>query len=394
MRCIVQKFGGTSVATLERIRNVADIIAKQKANGDNIAVVVSAMAGVTNKFVEYVQNLDASEGDPEYDQVVSSGELVTAGLLAIALKNKGLKSRSYSSWQVPIRTNGRYGQAIIENVDPKNLKIDLQQDIIPVVCGFQGISNENRVTTLGRGGSDLTAVAVASALNADLCEIYSDVDGVYTVDPNIYPNAKRLEQINYREMLKIASQGAKVLQEQSVNYAMQKKVIVRVASSFVEGSGTIISGEISSKQFCGLAVTHNLSHIRITYENYENFLKILELLKQNSVSYEIYKNNHQNKFTILVDRRKDFFILNLLKNSNFISGIKTEIPRKHLSKISVIGSLGLSLKIYDEMIAELIKNKIDVIISFLGDGQIDLIIASTQLMDAISFLHKYCGLDK
>ena len=391
--CIVQKFGGTSVATLERINKVAEIVAENRAQNKNIVVIVSAMAGVTNKFVEYVQNLNASEGDPEYDQVVSSGELVTAGLLAIALKNKGISARSYASWQVPIFTDDRYGQAKIKNIDAADLKKKLEEGIVPVVCGFQGVSSENRTTTLGRGGSDLTAVAVAAALNAELCEIYSDVDGVYTVDPNIYPNARKIESVNYREMLIMAAQGAKILQEQSVSYAMEKNVIVRVASSFVKGSGTIISGNASAKSFCGIAVTHHLSHLRISYEKIEDRAEILDLLKKNSINYEIYKNHCPKKVKIILDKRREPTAIALLKNCKFVSDVKPEVSRKHLSRISVIGK-NCSEESREQMVNLLKNNKIYVLDGVVYDYQIDLLVASNQLIEAISFLHKYCGLDQ
>ena len=394
MTCIVQKFGGTSVATLERINNVADIVAKSKAKGTDIIVVVSAMAGVTNKFVEYVQNLNASEGDPEYDQVVSSGESVTAGLLAIALKNRGLNARSYASWQVPIKTDDRHGRATISDVEVENLQRDLKNGIVPVVCGFQGLSPENRITTFGRGGSDLTAVAVASAVEADLCEIYSDVDGVYTVDPNIYPDAKKLEHVNYGEMLKMAAQGAKVLQEQSVSYAMRKNVIIRVASSFIDGAGTIISGEISSKPFIGLAVTHNLSHIRVAYASAEDLEKIKNLLEFNHIDFSILKQNQcKNKITIVVDKRKDWITVNLLKNSESVVSVKREVARRHLSKISVIGR-DCSEKNCIETVEAMKNIKLEVINPSVGDYQTDFLVSSSQLTEAISFLHQYCGLDK
>ncbi|MDR1335162.1 MAG: aspartate kinase, partial [Holosporaceae bacterium] len=192
MPCVVQKFGGTSVATLERICNVADIIARTvKLRHKKPVVVVSAMAGVTNKFVKFVNEMGVFEGDAEYDQVVSSGELVTAGLVAIALRRVGIAARSFAAWQVPIVTDANYGHSVINHVCPTNIMASLEGGAVPVICGFQGINAENKITTLGRGGSDLTAVAVASAVAAEQCEIYSDVDGVYTMDPNFFPEARK-----------------------------------------------------------------------------------------------------------------------------------------------------------------------------------------------------------
>lgn len=388
MACIVQKFGGTSVATLERIRHVAELIAEAHAS-QQVAVVVSAMAGVTNKFVEYAQNLGGFEGDADYDSAVSSGELVTAGLLAITLKNMGLKSRSYAGWQVPIETSSNYGSAVIQSVDPNNLVKDLQEGTIPVVCGFQGISPENRITTLGRGGSDLTAVAVSDALNADLCEIYSDVDGVYTVDPNLYPQACRIDKIHYNEMKEMATLGAKVLQEQSVDYAMKKNVRIRVASSFVKNEGTIICSDISEKKFSGLAVTPNLSQFKICHK-LESHLPIVELLEQYLIRGEILKVSDK-KFSILIDRQKIPLLQNLLSKENCISNVKREIVRRNFSRISVIGS-EFTPRDSEKLISVLGEAKIEVFYCSIRKNGINLIVLTENLLKSIDVLHKSCRL--
>lgn len=390
MTRLVQKFGGTSVATLDRIKNVANIVAESRANGDHeIVVVVSAMAGVTNKFVDCVNALGANEGHPEYDTVLSSGELVTAGLTAIALENVGIKSRSYASWQVPIYTDNNYGRAVIQSVDPSVIGKDLEHGIVPVVCGFQGVSQEGKITTLGRGGSDLTAVAIASAINADLCEIYSDVDGVYTVDPNLYNGAHRIDEICYTEMLEMASQGAKVLQEQSVSYAMEKNVVIRVASSFIKAPGTIISPTTPPKEFCGIAVASNLSQLQASYtgdlENIRNFLA------KYFIQCDLIES--KTKVKILVDKKHAPVASELLKNSDFVSDVRYKFSRKPLSRISVVG-LSANKKNSGKFIAELKKNKIDLFEYISDDRKINLIVARDQLLEAISVLHKYCGLDK
>lgn len=388
MACIVQKFGGTSVATLERIKHVAELIAEAHAT-KQVAVVVSAMAGVTNKFVEYAQNLGSFEGDADYDSVVSSGELVTAGLLAITLKKMGLKSRSYAGWQVPIETSCNYGSATIQSVDPTNLKNDLQEGIIPVICGFQGISPENRITTLGRGGSDLTAVAVSDALKADLCEIYSDVDGVYTVDPNLYPQACRIEKIHYNEMKEMAALGAKVLQEQSVDYAMKKNVCVRVASSFVKNEGTIICSDIFEKKFSGLAVTQNLSQFKICHK-LESHLPIIELLEQYLIRGEFLKISN-GRFSILIDRQKIPLMQSLLFKESYISNVKQEIVRKNFSRISVIGSEPMQDD-SEKLISVLKEAKIEVFYCSIGKNGINLIVLTENLLKSIDILHKSCRL--
>ncbi|MCR4623710.1 MAG: aspartate kinase [Alphaproteobacteria bacterium] len=388
MACIVQKFGGTSVATLERIKHVAELIAEAHAT-KQIAVVVSAMAGVTNKFIEYAQNLGSFEGDADYDSVVSSGELVTAGLLAITLKNMGLKSRSYAGWQIPIKTSSNYGSAVIQSVDPTNLEKDLQEGIIPVICGFQGISSENRITTLGRGGSDLTAVAVSDALKAELCEIYSDVDGVYTVDPNLYPQARRIDKVHYNEMKEMAASGAKVLQEQSVDYAMKKNVRIRVASSFVENEGTIICSDVSSKKFVGLAIIQNLAQLRI-HHKLKSHIPIIELLEKWFARCEVLKIS-DGKFSILVDRQKVSLIQNLLSKENYISNIKQEMVRKSLSRISVIGS-SLTQKDRNKIESTLNRAKIEVFYCSIRKNGINLIVLTESLLKSMDVLHKSCGL--
>lgn len=391
MFCIVQKFGGTSVATLERIRHVADIIAQTRQKGHQVVAVVSAMAGVTNKFIEYAHNLNAYEGEPEYDSVVSSGELVTSGLLAIALKNLGLNARSYTSWQVPIRTDDNYGQATIKSVYNLNLRRDIQSGTIPVVAGFQGISSQNKVTTLGRGGSDLTAVAVASALNAELCEIYSDVDGVYTIDPNLYADAKKIDEISDCEMLAMAVQGAKVLQEQSVNYAMQKGVTIRVASSFLDNGGTIISGKVKTKNFTGLAAARNLSPITMQCKFGTDIAKVSALLERHFIKVETYKNLSSSKLLIMIDKDKVTAAVNILSGCDLIENVKQEVSRKRLARISVIGNAATNA--VAEELAEVLHNaNVSVFEKNVANYRVNLIIPSDRLQIAVATLHQHCGL--
>lgn len=385
---LVQKFGGTSVSNLDRIQHVATLIAKAQETHE-VIVVVSAMAGVTNKFVEFAQNLGSFEGDADYDSVVSSGELVTAGLLAITLKTMGLKSRSYAGWQIPIKTSDRYGSAVIQEVNPNNLEADLKKGVIPVICGFQGISHEDRITTLGRGGSDLTAVAVSDALKADLCEIYSDVDGVYTIDPNLYTEAKCIDQLSYEEMKEMAAQGAKVLQEQSVDYAKNKNVKVRVASSFVESKGTIICSNTNRRKFCGLAVTQNLSQFKIQHK-LESPVDIIELLERNFIRCEILKNTDY-KFSILLDRQKIPLMQSLLANQEYITNVKREINRKNFSRVSVIGS-NLNSDDGKRFVSELNSSKIEVFCCSIRNNGINLIVLTDKLLKSVDVLHKSCGL--
>jgi aspartate kinase len=253
MSRLVMKFGGTSVADLERIRRVGRLVAAEVAAGHRVAVVVSAMAGKTNELVAWTDAAGpAAEGlpasDDEYDVVVASGEQVTAGLLAMTLRNMGLAARSWMGWQVPIVADDAHGRSRIDDIPPEKLSAALDSGEVAVIAGFQGVTNSGRIATLGRGGSDTSAVAIAAAVRAERCDIYTDVDGVYTTDPRIESRARKLARISYEEMLEMASLGAKVLQTRSVELAMAQKVPVRVLSSFVEpgeapGQGTIVCDE-------------------------------------------------------------------------------------------------------------------------------------------------------
>jgi aspartate kinase len=256
MASVVMKFGGTSVANVERIRNVAAHVKREVEAGNQVAAVVSAMAGATNQLVAWVREASLLHDAREYDAVVATGEQVTSGLLAIVLQSMGIQARSWQGWQIPIKTNGAHGAARMTEILAGELKNRWKKGEVAVISGFQGIGPDNRVTTLGRGGSDTSAVAVAAALEADLCDIYTDVDGVYTTDPRMVPKARRMPRISYEEMLEMASLGAKVLQIRSVELAMVKGVRLRVRSSFdapdavlpvkagaYDGVGTIVCDE-------------------------------------------------------------------------------------------------------------------------------------------------------
>jgi aspartate kinase len=243
MARIVMKFGGTSVADLDRIRNVANRVKREVDAGNEVAVVVSAMSGTTNQLVKWCADLSPLHDAREYDTVVATGEQVTIGLLSIALQAIGVDARSWQGWQIPIRTDNAHGKARVEEIDGTLLVERMKIGQVPVVAGFQGIAPDNRVTTLGRGGSDLSAVAIAAAVKADRCDIYTDVDGVYTTDPRIVPKARKLPAVAYEEMLELASVGAKVLQTRSVELAMKQRVRVQVLSSFEDKPGSMVVDE-------------------------------------------------------------------------------------------------------------------------------------------------------
>ena len=266
MAIIVQKFGGTSVADLDRIRSVAMRVKSEIDKGNQVAVVVSAMAGTTNQLVALARDIGPLHDAREYDTIVASGEQITVGLLAIALQNIGIDARSWLGWQLPFRTNDVHSSARIEQIDVAVLKSRLAANQVAVVAGFQGIADDNRITTLGRGGSDTSAVALAAALNADRCDIYTDVDGVYTTDPRVVPKARKLDTITFEEMLEMASAGAKVLETRSVAMAMSHHVKLQVRSSFVEEEGTLVIEEdddMEKQKISGIAYSRDEAKVTL-----------------------------------------------------------------------------------------------------------------------------------
>ncbi len=267
MARLVLKFGGTSVANIERIRNAAVHVKRAVEAGHEVAVVVSAMSGVTNQLVAWVNEISKFYDPREYDAVVATGEQVTSGLMALTLQEMGLKARSWQGWQIPLRTDATHSKARIEGIDTDGLSAALAAGEVAVVAGFQGVAEGARVTTLGRGGSDTSAVALAAALKAARCDIYTDVDGVYTCDPRIVPKARKLDKITYEEMLEMASLGAKVLQTRSVELAMNHRVRVQVLSSFEDKPGTLVvdEEEIVEKQVVsGIAYSRDEAKVTLT----------------------------------------------------------------------------------------------------------------------------------
>ncbi len=263
---IVMKFGGTSMAGIERIRNVAARVKREVEAGNEVAVVVSAMAGETDRLVGFCREASPLHDPKEYDVVVASGEQVTSGLLAIALQAAGVPARSWLGWQLPIRTSTAHSKARILGIEAEPVLASMAAGVVAVIPGFQGLSEGERVSTLGRGGSDTSAVAVAAALKADRCDIYTDVDGVYTTDPRIVPRARKLERVTYEEMLELASVGAKVLQTRSVELAMKEKVRVQVLSSFNDQPGTFVVDEdeiVEQQLITGVAYDRNEAKITL-----------------------------------------------------------------------------------------------------------------------------------
>ena len=266
MARIVQKFGGTSVADIDRIRAVAQRVKRSVDAGDEVAVVVSAMAGTTNQLVEWTREISPMHDAREYDVVVSAGEQINVGLMAMALQNIGVDARSWLGWQIPMVTDDVHGRARIEDVKADEIVRRFGQGQVAVMAGFQGIASDNRITTLGRGGSDTSAVALAAAIDADRCDIFTDVDGIYTSDPRIVTRARKLDRITYEEMLEMASLGAKVLQTRSVELAMNHRVRLQVLSSFIDAPGTLVVDEeeiVEQEIVSGIAHSGNEAKITL-----------------------------------------------------------------------------------------------------------------------------------
>ncbi len=346
MGCVVQKYGGTSVGSVERIRHVAQRVAKTWKAGHQVAVIVSAMAGETNRLIDLVYEVSPEPSEREYDVIVSTGEQVSVGLLSIALQGLGVPAESCLGFQIQVMTDSAHSKARILDIDPARLRGVLEQGKVAVVAGFQGLDAKGNVTTLGRGGSDLSAVAVAAALKAEVCEIYTDVDGVYTTDPNVCANAKKIERISYEEMLEMASLGAKVLQTRSVEFAMKHDVPILVLSSFREVSGTyVVKEEPSMEKVLVTSVAYKKDEAKVSLRRVPDrpgvAAKIFNpLARANIVVDMIIQNISREGFTDLTftvpkaDLRKAIDILQPTADELEVPEIVTD---EKVSKVSIIG---------------------------------------------------------
>ncbi|HEY7851416.1 MAG TPA: aspartate kinase, partial [Caulobacteraceae bacterium] len=357
MSRLVMKFGGTSVADLERIRRVAALVAAEVAFGRRVAVVVSAMAGKTNELVAWTDGAGSPDpvigpGDDEYDAVVASGEQVTAGLLAMTLRNMGVPARSWLGWQVPIITDGAHGRARIEEIPANNLGVALDAGEVAVIAGFQGVTRAGRLATLGRGGSDTTAVAIAAAIGAEGCDIYTDVDGVYTTDPRIEAKARRLSRISYEEMLEMASLGARVLHTRSVEMAMAHGVLVRVLSSFTEpgagqGVGTIVCDEeeiVEKRIVSGVAFSRDEAKISLfgLPDHPGVSSEIFGRLSAANVNVDMIVQSHARhegaaNMEFTVGKRDSARALEIVRGAQPAIGFEDVAVNEDVAKVSVIG---------------------------------------------------------
>jgi aspartate kinase len=405
MALIVQKFGGTSVADVERIRNVAKRVKRATDSGDLVAVVVSAMAGVTDQLVRWVRELASQYDAAEYDQVVSTGEQVTVGLLALALQDLGVRGRSYLGWQVPVRTDQAHGKARIEAIDANRLKADMAQGIVPVLAGFQGVGPDGRVTTLGRGGSDTSAVALAAALKADRCDIYTDVDGVYTSDPRIVAKARKLAKITYEEMLEMASLGAKVLQTRSVELGMKYHVPLQVLSSFSEAPGTLVVDEdeiVEQELVSGIAYSRDEAKITLlgVPDRPGVATRVFGPLAEANINVDMIVQNVSHDGT-LTDMTFTVARTDLERSIAVLDGVKSALSLQRIAadtdvaKISVIGvGMRSHAGIANTMFKALAEKGINIQVISTSEIKISVLIAEEYTELAVRALHSAYGLDR
>lgn len=391
---IVQKYGGTSVGTLERIDLVAKKIAKRKDEGNSLVVVVSAMSGVTNKLIDYAEYFSKNPSTRELDMLLSAGERVTSSLLAIALKELGYKAVAFSGRQAGLKTDSFHTKAKIELIDPTSINEALKDDKIVVIAGFQGVDKNGDVTTLGRGGSDLSAVAVAGAIKADLCEIYTDVDGVYTTDPRIEPRARKLDKITYDEMLELASLGAKVLQNRSVELAKKLNINLVTRSSFNENDGTLITGEkkMEGAIISGIALDRNQA--RVTIRNVDDkpgvAAKIFKILSTQETNVDMIIQNIGTDgvanigFTVPENELNQ--TLKALSNLDDSFSVESD---SNIVKVSVVG---IGMKSHSGIAAlafeTLAKNGINIQMISTSEIRISIIVEAKYGELAVRILHE------
>ena len=405
MAKIVMKFGGTSVADLDRIRHVATLVKREVDLGNQVAVTVSAMAGETNKLVGWVRDLSPMYDAREYDVVVAAGEQVSSGLLAIALQNIGINARSWLGWQIPVRTSSMHASARIEAIDNAQLDERLGRGEVAVVAGFQGIGPDHRVTTIGRGGGDTSAVAVAAALKADRCDIYTDVDGVYTTDPRIVPKARRLEKIAYEEMLEMASLGAKVLQTRSVEIAMLHRVPVRVLSTFdPDKGGTLLCDEediVEKKPVSGIAYSRD--EAKITLHRIDDqpgvAAKIFGPLADAGVNVDMIVQNvspdgKKTDLTFTCSRTELGRALDAIEKARDVIAYREVTSAADVAKISIIG-IGMRAHpgVAQTMFRTLADKGINVQVISTSEIKVSVLIAEEYVELAVRALHSAYELD-
>ncbi len=403
MARLIQKFGGTSLADIARIKTVAERVRREVEHGHQVAVVVSAMAGTTDRLVAWTRETSRLHDAREYDVVVSSGEQVTAGVLALALQDLGVDARSWLGWQIPISTDRVHGKARIEAIEVAELDRRLERGQVAVVAGFQGLGPDGRITTLGRGGSDTSAVALAAALKADRCDIFTDVDGVYTADPRIVTRARKLDKITYEEMLEMASQGAKVLQTRSVEMAMNHRVRVQVLSSFIDVPGTLVADEdeIVEQQIVS-GIAYSRDEAKITVQKVPDrpgvAAAIFGPLAEHAINVDMIVQNVSEDgradltFTVArADLERAVSVLEAKREALGFSALK---PDSNVVKISVIGvGMRSHAGVAQKMFQTLFEKGINIQVISTSEIKVSVLIAAEYTELALRALHTAYGLD-
>jgi len=404
MALIVQKFGGTSVGDVERIQNVAKRVKREVDAGNQVAVVVSAMSGETNRLVDFVTSITPLYDTREYDVVVSSGEQVTSGLLALALQDLGVPARSWLGWQLPVHTSDAHGKARILGIDTDEVLKRLANGEVAVVPGFQGVGPDQRVTTLGRGGSDTSAVALAAALKADRCDIYTDVDGVYTTDPRIVSKARKLDKITFEEMLEMASLGAKVLQTRSVEVAMKHGVRLQVRSSFSDEDGTMVVDEdeiVEQELISGIAYSRDEAKITLVgVSNHPGIAaKIFGPLADASINVDMIVQNvsqdgQSTDLTFTVTKADMKRAVETVREHTAEVGYKDLNADPDVAKISVIGvGMRSHAGIAQRMFQALADKGINIQVISTSEIKVSVLVAEEYTELALRSLHTAYGLD-
>jgi aspartate kinase len=404
MARLVLKFGGTSVRDIERIKSVALRVKREVDAGHEIAVVVSAMAGVTNQLVDWVGQISRLHDAREYDAVVASGEQVTAGLVALALQDLGVNARSWLGWQIPLETDGVHGKARIGEITTAEIERRFGEGQVAVVAGFQGIGPDQRITTLGRGGSDTSAVALAAALRADRCDIFTDVDGVYTTDPRIVTKARKLDRITYEEMLEMASQGAKVLQTRSVEMAMNHSVRVQVLSSFVDAPGTLVVDEdeiVEQQVVSGIAYSRDEAKVTLlrVADRPGVAASIFGPLADHAINVDMIVQNvsedgRATDLTFTVAKADLERALAVLEQSREQLGFHSLKPDSNVVKISVIGvGMRSHAGVAKQMFQTLADKGINIQVISTSEIKVSVLIAEEYTELALRALHTAYGLD-
>lgn len=410
MARLVLKFGGTSVGDIERIKNVAKKVKQEVDAGHEVAVVVSAMSGVTNQLVDYCKQIAKVHDQAEYDAVVASGEQVTSGLLAIALQEIGIPARSWQGWQIPLIADETHGKSRIERIDTTKLSENMSQGVVGVVAGFQGVTEKGRIATLGRGGSDTSAVALAAALKADRCDIYTDVDGVYTTDPRIVKSARKLHRVTYEEMLEMASLGAKVLQTRSVEMAMKHHVRVQVLSTFEQAAGSDLPGtlvvdedEIVEQELVS-GIAYSRDEAKITLVGVEDqpgvAARIFGPLTDAAINVDMIVQNvsedgRTTDMTFTVGKADIDRAVQVLEKSKDTLNYRRLVSDANVVKVSVIGvGMRSHAGVAQRMFKALADRGINIQVITTSEIKVSVLIAEEYTELALRSLHTAYGLDK